>query len=72
MSSSVVGELEVGGLSSDQIGIRASEAGITLYELVPVKASLEEAFMELTRDAVDYRSPAPTRNGPASETEQAA
>ncbi len=27
-----------------------------MLELTPVQASLEEAFMELTRDSVEYRS----------------
>jgi ABC-2 type transport system ATP-binding protein len=46
--------LEVSGLPSDRIGIAAAEAGIPLYELTPRLASLEEAFMTLTRDAVEY------------------
>ena len=33
--------------------------GVTLLELSPVQASLEEAFMALTRDAVEYRAPDP-------------
>ncbi len=72
VASSVPGELEVSGLSSDEIGARAAQAGITLHELVPVKASLEEAFMELTRDAVEYRAPVPAQHGHESRTEQAA
>jgi ABC-2 type transport system ATP-binding protein len=32
---------------------------LTLLELTPVQASLEEAFMALTRDAVEYRAPTP-------------
>jgi ABC-2 type transport system ATP-binding protein len=36
------------------IGIVAGAASITLYELSPQTASLEEAFMELTRDAAQY------------------
>jgi ABC-2 type transport system ATP-binding protein len=32
-------------------------AGLTLLELTPVQASLEEAFMALTQDAVEYRAP---------------
>lgn len=51
--------LEVSGLSSDQIGIAASRAGIILLELSPQQASLEEAFMDLTRDAVDFHGLAP-------------
>ncbi|MFE2865397.1 MULTISPECIES: ABC transporter ATP-binding protein [unclassified Embleya] len=49
--------LEVTGVSSDDIGRLASAHGITLFELVPQQASLEEAFMESTRDAVEYRVP---------------
>lgn len=31
--------------------------GIALTELTPQRASLEEAFMELTRDAVEHQAP---------------
>ena len=51
------GHLEVTGLTSDEIGERASAAGLTLLELSPVQASLEDAFMALTHDAVEYRAP---------------
>jgi ABC-2 type transport system ATP-binding protein len=50
------GVLEVEGLPSEQVGITAAQAQITLYELSVQGASLEEAYMALTRDAVDYRS----------------
>jgi ABC-2 type transport system ATP-binding protein len=50
------GALEVSGLSTDQIGTIAGGAGITLLELAARQASLEEAFMDLTRDAVEYRA----------------
>ncbi len=53
------GTLLVGGLISDQIGQIASDNGITLFELAAQQASLEEAFMELTGDSVEYRAPAP-------------
>jgi ABC-2 type transport system ATP-binding protein len=56
IASSAAGELDVTGLSSDEIGTRAAAAGITLYELAQVQASLEEAFMELTADSVEYRA----------------
>ena len=46
--------LAVEGLTARDIGILAGEAGITLYELAPQAASLEEAFMALTRDAAEY------------------
>ncbi|MFE7795447.1 ATP-binding cassette domain-containing protein [Streptomyces sp. NPDC057460] len=48
--------LDVVGLTSDQIGCTAADHGLTLLELAPQRISLEEAFMELTRDAVEYRS----------------
>ncbi|WP_132124960.1 ATP-binding cassette domain-containing protein [Actinocrispum wychmicini] len=46
--------LEVTGLSSDDIGLLAAEHGIPLFELTPVHASLEEVFMALTRDSIEY------------------
>jgi ABC-2 type transport system ATP-binding protein len=49
--------LEVSGLTSDEIGYRAATAGLTLLELSPIEPSLEDAFMALTHDSVDYRSP---------------
>ena len=50
------GQLEVTGLTAAQIGDVASEAGIPLHELTPQQASLEEAFMTLTREEVEYKS----------------
>ena len=50
------GVLEVAGLSTDAIGERAAAEGLTLHELSSRHASLEEAFMELTRDAVEYEA----------------
>jgi ABC-2 type transport system ATP-binding protein len=50
--------LEVAGLSSAQIGIVAARAGIALVELTPQQASLEEAFMDLTRDDVEFKTAA--------------
>jgi ABC-2 type transport system ATP-binding protein len=51
------GVLEVEGLASEEIGTTAAGAQITLYELATQGASLEEAYMALTADSVDYRSP---------------
>jgi ABC-2 type transport system ATP-binding protein len=53
------GCLEVSGVSSELIGRIAADNRVALAELTPRQASLEEAFMALTRDTVDYRSPAP-------------
>jgi ABC-2 type transport system ATP-binding protein len=48
------GVLEVSGLTTDVIGERAAAEGLVLHELSTRNASLEDAFMELTRDAVEY------------------
>jgi ABC-2 type transport system ATP-binding protein len=47
---------EISGLSSEQIGEAAAEHNIVLYELTPQEASLEEAFMEMTRDEVEFHA----------------
>jgi ABC-2 type transport system ATP-binding protein len=51
------GALAVPGLSTDQVGRLAGAAGITLLELTAQQPSLEEAFVDLTRDAVEFRAP---------------
>jgi ABC-2 type transport system ATP-binding protein len=51
------GALAVPGLSTDQVGRLAGAAGLTLLELTAQQASLEEAFIDLTRDAVEFRAP---------------
>jgi ABC-2 type transport system ATP-binding protein len=48
--------LEVTGLSAAQIGEAAARDGIVLHELTPISASLEEAYLELTQDDVEYRT----------------
>ena len=48
--------LDVEGLPSDHIGAVAADAGITLFELATQSASLEEAYMALTENSLDYRS----------------
>jgi ABC-2 type transport system ATP-binding protein len=50
------GALTVSGLSTDEVGTVAGAAGITVLELT-VQASLEEAFMDMTRDAVEFHAP---------------
>ncbi|MFE7566021.1 ATP-binding cassette domain-containing protein [Streptomyces sp. NPDC057539] len=47
-------ELRVVGLDARQIGATAFDHGIPLYELTPRTVSLEEAFMGMTGDAVEY------------------
>jgi ABC-2 type transport system ATP-binding protein len=48
--------LEVHGMTAEQIGDLAFRNGILLHELTPQQASLEEAFMNLTQDSVEFRS----------------
>ena len=48
--------LEIGGLTTEAVGDIAAANGIVLHELTLVQASLEQAFMELTRDDVEFRA----------------
>jgi len=48
--------LSVTELSAEQVGQIAFDAGLAVYELTPQRASLEDVFMELTADAVEYGS----------------
>ncbi|RSM45461.1 ABC transporter [Amycolatopsis balhimycina DSM 5908] len=48
------GAFVVSGLDSDRIGQLAFDAGATLHELSPVTGSLEQAYLDLTRDAVEF------------------
>jgi ABC-2 type transport system ATP-binding protein len=51
--------LEVTGLSAAQIGQQAHELGVVLHELSPRRASLEEAFMDVTQDDVEFHATTP-------------
>ncbi len=64
-------ELEVRGLTLERVGEVAFTAGVPLYLLAPVRASLEEAFMELTADSVEYQAamPEPRQRQFATTTE---
>lgn len=48
--------LAVTGLRAPAIGDLAAEHGIAVHELVPRHASLEEAYLSITGDTVDYRA----------------
>ena len=52
--------LEIPGASTDEIGDIAAAKGITVHELFAQRSSLEEAFMELTRDEVEYHAAVPS------------
>jgi ABC-2 type transport system ATP-binding protein len=49
------GAQHVAGLTAPEIGDLAARDGLRVHELTPIAASLEDAFMELTRDEVVYR-----------------
>jgi ABC-2 type transport system ATP-binding protein len=60
--------LEVSGTTAEHVGAVAFRNGLPLYELSPRRASLEEAYMNLTQDAVEYRSePTTARHTPAQK-----
>jgi ABC-2 type transport system ATP-binding protein len=50
------GLLEVRGLTAAQIGAAAAANRLVLHELTPQQASLEEAFMSLTREEVEFKA----------------
>ena len=53
------GTLLVQGMAADVVGDIAFEQGIRLHELTVVRASLEEAYMEVTADSVEYHAGVP-------------
>jgi ABC-2 type transport system ATP-binding protein len=50
------GLLEVHGLTGAQVGETAAAHAVVLHELTPQQVSLEEAFMDITRDEVEFRT----------------
>ncbi|MFI9808961.1 ABC transporter ATP-binding protein [Streptomyces sp. NPDC052301] len=57
------GDLDVTGLEAPRIAELAAAGGLVLHELATRRGSLEEAFMELTKDAVEYDTDVPTAGG---------
>jgi ABC-2 type transport system ATP-binding protein len=51
-------QLTVRGLSADQVGGLAFSHGILLQYLAPARVPLEEAFMKLTADSIEYQAKA--------------
>jgi ABC-2 type transport system ATP-binding protein len=47
--------LLVSGMSSEDIGRAAARAGLALFELAPRRRTVEDAYLKLTADAVEYR-----------------
>lgn len=76
VTSSEPGLLEVTGSTAPAIGEAAAKAGITLHELTPLHGSLEDAYMQLTADEVEYHAAPvdtrPTTGATAPLTEGAA
>ena len=48
--------LRVSGTTAEQIGATAWRAHVPVYELTPIHASLEEAFMHVTKDSIEYHA----------------
>jgi ABC-2 type transport system ATP-binding protein len=48
--------LRVSGTTAEQIGTAAWQAHLPIYELTPIHASLEEAFMQVTQDSIEYHA----------------
>jgi ABC-2 type transport system ATP-binding protein len=48
--------IRVTGITAEQIGVAAWQAHLPVYELTPTHASLEEAFMQVTRDSIEYHA----------------
>ncbi|WP_166872590.1 ABC transporter ATP-binding protein [Salinibacterium sp. ZJ450] len=58
--------LQVAGLDAPAIGEIAARSGVIVHELSTVTASLEEAYMSLTQDDIEYRTSTPS--GATQET----
>ncbi|WP_217135805.1 ATP-binding cassette domain-containing protein [Leucobacter chinensis] len=56
VQSAAAGALTVTGLDAPAIGEIAAKHGLVLHELTPLKTSLEDAYIELTRDHVEYQT----------------
>jgi ABC-2 type transport system ATP-binding protein len=50
------GAIVVTGMTSADVGELAARNSLTMHELTPLRASLEDAFMEMTHDAVEFRT----------------
>ncbi|AZM59988.1 MULTISPECIES: ABC transporter ATP-binding protein [unclassified Streptomyces] len=61
------GALEVDGAAAEDIGELAARDGLTLHELSPQQASLEEAFMQLTAESVEYHAHAAGAPAPGAQ-----
>jgi ABC-type lipopolysaccharide export system ATPase subunit len=70
VTSPEAGMLEVSGTTAEHVGEVAFRNGLLLHELSPRRASLEEAYMSLTQDAVEYRAHTTTTSRTAKAENQ--
>ena len=68
VSSADGGPLTVRHLEAPRIGELAAREGVILHELTPQRASLEAAFMELTRDSLEYGEHGPVHGTTTAPT----
>ncbi|TXL90869.1 ATP-binding cassette domain-containing protein [Streptomyces sp. NBC_01725] len=66
------GALEIDGSTSEEIGELAARNGLVLHELSSQRASLEEAFMQMTAESVEYHAHSAPGTGPAAPASGAA
>ena len=75
VTSDQSGVLQVQGLTAEQVGTAAWQAHLPVFELTAQHASLEEAFMQLTDESVDFRShdqpPGASRDGAGHDVAEA-
>ncbi len=64
--------LRITRLGMTEIGDLAFDNQIRVHELSPIQASLEQAFMELTKDSVEYHAAVPGQPGPRDDAPAAA
>jgi ABC-2 type transport system ATP-binding protein len=60
------GFIEVDGMTTDAVGDLAAANKVTVHELFAQRSSLEDAFMELTRDSVEYHATVAEQQVPAA------
>ena len=66
------GTLDVTGLGAEDIGSRAAAASLVLHELTTQQVSLEQAFMDLTEDSLEFHGSTTTANTTTTQDKKAA
>ena len=61
------GAMDVDGITAEQIGEQAAAASLVLHELSPRNSSLEEAYLKLTADDVEFHSGGQLADGQLAE-----